>query len=67
MNTYTYRGYTIKPNPYVDGKPWYIQTYHNPTGIPWDAQECPQFYSLRQAREEIEYWQQQTQDLKSQT
>lgn len=58
MKTYRYKGFRISPYPYIEQgeyqHKWYIQTHHCPTGIPWDAQECPKTYSLRQAREYID-------------
>lgn len=53
-----YKGYEIMPwsGPYQQGRRephWYIQIHHIPTGIAWSAQECPQVWSLREAKEKI--------------
>jgi len=45
--THTYRGYTIHPTSSAQAKgPWYVQTHHSPTGLPWVEEQCPQFYTL---------------------
>ena len=59
--THTYKGYTIQPwsGPYgnhPDAEPlWYIQTYHQPTGMPWGAENCPTAFTLKEAKEKIRY------------
>ena len=56
--THVYNGYTIYPvqypQKYANGYRWYVQTYHCPTGIAYDSQNCPHFRTLTEAREIID-------------
>lgn len=36
------------------GLRWIVQTYHEPTGIPWACSECSHYYTLTLAREMID-------------
>jgi hypothetical protein len=63
----TYRGYNIYEcewagNPlgvrdqlyrYDHGGRWLVQTYHEPTGIPWADERCPHYWTLAEAKEAI--------------
>lgn len=55
--THQYKGYKIRPAEYADriqaGFRWYVQTYHQPTGLPYDSQHCHHFATLDQAKEHI--------------
>jgi hypothetical protein len=50
---HTYKGTLIYPAECADklsqGLRWYIQKYH-PTGIPYDSQLCPHYYTLEAAK-----------------
>lgn len=57
----THKGYQIRDwsGPYgqhPDRKEpkYFVQTQHHPTGIDWASEHCPQFKSLRAAREWID-------------
>ena len=56
--THKYQGRVISPVEYADkraqGYRWYVQTYHSPTGMPWDSQLCPHYYTLAQAKAAID-------------
>ena len=52
----TYRGHKIYEcewagNPH--GGRWLVQTYHEPTGIPWADERCPHYWTLAEAKEAI--------------
>ena len=57
MKHRTYLGRSIIPCSYVEntgkGLRWYVETPHQPTGIPHDEQNSPKFSSLKAAREVI--------------
>ena len=56
LTIHSYKGYEIIPCTWADSRRWYIQMYHQPTGLPWDERECPQTYTLADARELIDQW-----------
>ena len=55
MEHRTCLGRSIIPCSYVEntskGLRWYVETLHQPTGIPYDEQNSPKFSSLKAARE----------------
>ncbi len=57
--THEYRGQIISPVVWQDkanqGYRWYWQQYHSPTGMMYDSQECPHYYTLADAREAIDH------------
>ena len=57
MKTRTYFGRTILPCSYQSslqaGYRWYVESYHSPSGRPWDEQNSPRFRSLRAAKEAV--------------
>lgn len=53
QSEYRYRGMRIREcmcERYNQGKRWFVQTYHSPTGIPWSESECRHYVSLNAAR-----------------
>ena len=56
--SHNYRGFAIEPVQYADkanaGFRWYVQIYHSPTGMAYDSQHCPHFWTLADARESID-------------
>ncbi len=58
MKHHTYKGSTIYrcdcnwTNPPMR---WFVQTYHSPTGMPWEEQICPHFANLKDARKAINW------------
>lgn len=56
--THAYRDHTISPVQYADkaaqGYRWYVETTHGPTGISYDSQHCPHYFTLAQAKEAID-------------
>ena len=51
-----YRGRYISPCCWAEGEhkgKWIIQTWHHPTGIPWEDQHCPHYWTLQQTQEAI--------------
>lgn len=58
-STRTYKGYSIRPwsgpmgsHPDAGEPKYYVQTQHQ-TGTDWSAENCPQFWSLKAAKEWI--------------
>lgn len=51
--THWYKGEKIVPCEYADSKPWYVERRHK-SGLRWNEQNCPQFYSLKDAKEYID-------------
>lgn len=52
--TTTVNGYEIKRST-IEGRPrWYVQRYHEPSGLPFAEELCPHFYTQKQAVEACE-------------
>ena len=53
-----YRGRAIYECEWVKGEHsgrWIVQTYHQPTGLPWSDANCPHFSTLAQAKAWIRF------------
>jgi hypothetical protein len=52
--SHTYKKYNIYPVELREkadqGYKYFVQTYHSPTGIPWDSQNCHHVHTLKQAK-----------------